>query len=290
MINSPNKKYLFGAIIFLCLALIGVVSFAQVVNYGPLPLSLRGNLRQSGAVIGKTLPNAQITLDSEYLSADENGNFIIGFDRDAPRTAALSISAPNYQPLNRVLEIAPRRYLVRNISGLPARTIDPPPETIARIEREAAIKKQKWQSNNMQTQGFLENFRWPLNSVHITSPWGAIRRLNGTMGRPHYGVDLRGARGTPIYAPASGEIILARSNFYFEGGIVAIDHGQGLISLSFHMSRVAVTEGDIVRRGQLVGAVGSTGRSTGPHLHWSLRWRGRQLDPQLMVGGLKVVE
>ena len=266
------------------------VGAALALNSEPIPLSLRGNSRQSGVIIGKTLPLAIVQIDEIIFNADSEGNFVIGFDRDAPLNSTLIINAPNHREMIKTLNIARRQYLVRRVNGLPAATLNPPASAKAKIAEDTAIKQAAWASLDTDARGFLENFRWPINSVRVTSPWGAVRRLNGTLGRPHYGVDLGAAKGTPILAPASGKIVIAETGLFFEGGLVGIDHGQGLISYTMHMSRVSVAAGQLVQRGDKVGEVGSTGRSTGPHLHWSLRWRGRQLDPQLMVGGLRVVE
>jgi murein DD-endopeptidase MepM/ murein hydrolase activator NlpD len=154
---------------------------------------------------------------------------------------------------------------------------------MARIEREAALKARLFSSRDEIGRGFNERWRWPLASVRVTSPWGAVRRLNGALQRPHYGIDLGGTVGTPIYAPASGSVIMAEPDMHFEGGIIAIDHGQGLISIYLHQSRLIAQVGQRVVAGTQIGLIGSKGRATGPHLCWRLRWRGRHLDPSLRV-------
>jgi len=131
---------------------------------------------------------------------------------------------------------------------------------------------------------FRDGFAWPLGEVRVTSAWGSQRILNGTPARPHYGLDLAAPVGAPILAPAAGLVVLAEPDMHFEGGITAIDHGQGLISIYLHQSQQSVRQGDRVQRGQAIGAVGMSGRATGPHLCWRMKWRGRNLDPSLMVG------
>ncbi|MBJ7485906.1 M23 family metallopeptidase, partial [Brevundimonas sp.] len=118
----------------------------------------------------------------------------------------------------------------------------------------------------------------------ISSAWGAQRILNGTPARPHYGIDLAAPQGTPIHAPAPGLVVLAEPDMHFEGGLTLIEHGQGLISVYLHQSRLDVTAGQRVLRGQPIGLVGMKGRATGPHLCWRMKWRDRNLDPSLMVG------
>jgi len=107
--------------------------------------------------------------------------------------------------------------------------------------------------------------------------------LNGDPKRPHFGVDLAAPKGTPILAPADGIVSLASTEMYFEGSLIMIDHGQGLISYYLHNETVDVEVGQRVTQGQQIGTVGSRGRSTGPHLCWRLKWRGRNLDPELLT-------
>jgi murein DD-endopeptidase MepM/ murein hydrolase activator NlpD len=247
-----------------------------------LPLTLLGTPQQSGILIGQTAPGATIDAAGIVTQAGSDGRFVVGFDRDAPPLATITATSGNMRAA-RTVDVAPRSYQVRSISGLPAATVNPPPAAMARIEREAALKARLFTSRDEIARGFAEGFRWPLTSVRVTSPWGAVRRLNGELQRPHYGIDLGGATGTPILAPASGVVIMAEPDMHFEGGIIAIDHGQGLISIYLHQSRLIAAVGQRVVAGTQIGAIGSKGRATGPHLCWRLRWRGRQLDPSLLV-------
>jgi murein DD-endopeptidase MepM/ murein hydrolase activator NlpD len=249
---------------------------------GELPLTLRGTPQQSGILVGETVAGATIDAGGIVTQAGSDGRFIIGFDRDAPALATITATSGGRRAV-RTFNVAPRAYQVRSISGLPAATVNPPPEAMARIERESALKARLFNSRDATARGFAERFRWPLASVRVTSPWGAVRRLNGQLQRPHYGIDLGGATGTPIFAPASGVVIMAEPDMHFEGGLIAIDHGQGLLSIYLHQSRLIATVGQRVVAGTQIGAIGSKGRATGPHLCWRLRWRGRQLDPSLLV-------
>ena len=116
-----------------------------------------------------------------------------------------------------------------------------------------------------------------------TSPFGAQRILNGEPKKPHMGVDIAAPTGTPIYAPADGVVSLADDDLYFEGAMVLLDHGQGLISMYLHVNEIFVEPGQAVKRGDQIATVGSKGRSTGPHLCWRLKWRNRNLDPELLT-------
>lgn len=123
----------------------------------------------------------------------------------------------------------------------------------------------------------------PLAKWRLSARFGGQRILNGEPKRPHYGCDLAAPTGTTITAPAAGRVILAEPNMHFEGGLTMIDHGQGLISYYLHQSRLDVATGQDVTRGQAIGAVGATGRATGPHLCWRLKWRDRNLDALLLA-------
>jgi murein DD-endopeptidase MepM/ murein hydrolase activator NlpD len=244
-------------------------------------LELSGRFEQSGLVIGRTLPNAEIRLDEVALTADEDGWFVLGFDRDAAGVAQLRVQAPGFET-QRSLVIEPRVYETRTVSGLPQSRVTPTdPEDLKRIAAEREVKNTAFSSIARQT-GFRDAFVWPV-SGRITSPWGAQRVLNGVKQQPHYGVDIGAPQGTTVRAPAGGVVVLAEADMFFEGGFVAIDHGQGLISMYLHMSRIDVRAGDVVAQGAELGAVGMRGRATGPHLCWRLRWRGRQLDPALLT-------
>jgi murein DD-endopeptidase MepM/ murein hydrolase activator NlpD len=116
----------------------------------------------------------------------------------------------------------------------------------------------------------------------ISDVYGSQRIFNGKAQRPHYGLDFRVPSGTPVATMNQGKVLLARF-LYFEGNCVVIDHGQGLLTLYFHLSEIKVKEGDTVKKGEEVGLSGGTGRATGPHLHVAVRWQGTYLDPARLM-------
>jgi murein DD-endopeptidase MepM/ murein hydrolase activator NlpD len=259
----------------------GVRPVGQDPARAPLDVSVTGDLVQSGTAMVATVPGATISLDGIACRADAAGRAVIGFDRDALPVATLEVRAPDGREASRSLAIAPKTWRVMRISGLPPSRVTPPVEAMARIERESNLKQRAFASEDTLATGYLEPFDWPLASIRVTSPWGAQRSLNGDLQRPHYGIDLGAPAGTPVRAPAPGLVILAEPDMYFEGGMVGIDHGQGLITLYLHMSRLDVRQGQRLARGERIGLVGARGRATGPHLCWRMRWRGRQCDPSL---------
>lgn len=281
-----------GGVFYMSHQSVAMASTQNIANKNvEIPLSMKGNFMQSGVIIGKTAPFANISFgepgkEPVIFNADKDGNFVLGLDRDAANTAELKITL-NGKTISKTLNIWTRTYKVTEVNGLPPAKVNPPDSAMAKIAADKEIKTRAWASLDPYEHGFLETFRWPIDKIRITSPWGAVRKLNGTLQTPHYGVDVGAPTGTPIYAPASGIVVIAEPDLFYEGGLVGIDHGQGLISYSMHMSKVSVTAGQRLKQGDKVGEVGSTGRSNGPHLHWSLKWHGRQLDPTLMVHPLQ---
>lgn len=247
-------------------------------------LVLNGQWRQGGFALGRTTPRAGILVDGQPLTtASENGLFVVGFDRDAP-TATTIEARSGVTLLSRTLDIAPGVFPTSSIDGLPQSTIEPSdPALLARIREEAALKAVGFASQ-IDADDFRDGFVWPLETYRVSSLWGAQRILNGTPARPHYGIDLAAPQGTVIRAPADGVVAFSRSGMHFEGGLVLIDHGQGLVSCYLHQSRIDVAVGQKLVRGETIGRVGMEGRATGPHLCWRMKWRDRNLDPSLMIG------
>jgi hypothetical protein len=250
---------------------------------GPL-LLISGKPQQGGCVIGRTRPRANIILDGEAMGqASANGLFIIGFDRDASPDALLVVESPDGSAEHR-LQVAPVAYDIQRIDGLAQDQVTPQGEALlARIAAEASRKAVGFASR-IDADYFENGFDMPLAATRVSGRFGGQRILNGVPSRPHYGADLAAPKGTPVRSPAPGVVSFAETGLHYEGGLIMIDHGQGLVSLYLHLSRVNVTAGQTLARGQLIGAVGSEGRATGPHLCWRMKWRARNLDPTLLVG------
>jgi murein DD-endopeptidase MepM/ murein hydrolase activator NlpD len=135
-----------------------------------------------------------------------------------------------------------------------------------------------------QSGGWRQRFIWPARG-RISGVFGSQRVYRGEPASFHTGVDVAPGGGAPVVAPADGIVVLAGPPmFSLEGNLVILAHGMGLNSAFLHLGSVAVKEGQSVRQGQMIGTVGSTGRTTGPHLHWSLKWRDARIDPQVLAG------
>ena len=245
-----------------------------------------GAFAQGGVALCRTIPNARIVIDgADRGNADAQGWAVIGFDRDAPARAEVQFVGAPGEVSTQTFDIMPRQFDVQRVDGLPPQTVTPTdPVVVARLARERDVKNVGFASR-AGVEGWLDGFVWPVRGP-ISGSWGNQRVLNGEPRSPHYGVDIAMPMGTAITAPASGVVALAQNDMYLEGGLVFIDHGQGLISMYLHMSRVDVHEGDRITQGQQIGLIGDRGRATGPHLCWRMKGRDRNLDPSLAILGL----
>ncbi|MEM6413645.1 MAG: M23 family metallopeptidase [Pseudomonadota bacterium] len=249
---------------------------------GAEAVTLDGKLVQGGLVFGKTLPGARVRLDDVPVMVGDAGDFVFGFSRDAPLSALLTIALPGGHIEERQLSIEDRDFRVERINGLDQSRVSG--FTEAQLERIGVDreKKKAARSTTQRRADWRGGFDWPAHG-RISGVFGSQRVLNGEAKRPHSGLDIAAPTGTPVKAPAAGIIRLAESNMYFEGGLVLLDHGHWVESAFLHLSRLDVEPGQRVEKGDIIGAIGKTGRATGPHLHWSVKWRGRVVDPQLLV-------
>jgi murein DD-endopeptidase MepM/ murein hydrolase activator NlpD len=157
---------------------------------------------------------------------------------------------------------------------------EPTPEQLQQIEEGKKIK-QDYLNRVTPDRQWSGKFATPADAP-ISDVFGSQRIFNGKAQSPHLGLDFRVPSGTPVAAMNRGTVLLARS-LYFEGNFVVLDHGQGLLTLYLHLSEFKVKEGDLVKRGQVIGLSGGTGRATGPHLHVAVRWQGVNLDPARLI-------
>jgi murein DD-endopeptidase MepM/ murein hydrolase activator NlpD len=242
-----------------------------------------GKPQQGGFLFGRAAPHAPVALNGEVVGkASPAGLFVVGFDRDEPSRAGLAVfDGARWE--DRLVAVAPGVFDIQRIDGLPEAQVTPTdPALIERIKREAALKAQAFAIRS-DADDFREGFVLPVEGARVSARWGGQRILNGQPRQPHYGLDLAAPAGTPIRAPAPGQVVLAQPDLHYDGGLTLIDHGQGLISCYLHQSRQLVRAGERVARGQTIGEIGMTGRATGPHLCWRLKWGRRNLDPGLLV-------
>jgi murein DD-endopeptidase MepM/ murein hydrolase activator NlpD len=244
-------------------------------------IALSGNFIQGGLVTGTAPPGARVTFEGRAMRLTADGIFLIGFGRDAGPRTELEVRLPDGRLEKRTLTVAPRRYDIQRIDGLPERQVSPSPDDLARIRRDQAAVAQARARDTVEPY-FRSGFVWPAIGP-ISGVYGSQRILNGEPRQPHYGVDIAAPEGTPIVAPAPGIVSLVHPDMFFTGKTIAIDHGHGLNSVFSHLATIAVADGAHVAQGQVIGTLGGTGRATAPHLDWRVNLFDIRLDPALLV-------
>ncbi|WP_432201509.1 M23 family metallopeptidase [Erythrobacter sp. W53] len=250
---------------------------------GPADFVYSGELTQGGWIKGQVpFGTRNAFLNDTPLELDSSDKFFGAFDRDAGGEAVLRAEMEDGSVKTKTLTITRREWNIQrvNVAKRPSGSSE---SWWKRREPEwLAIKAAREKLTG--ATGFSQDFIWPVKG-RISGHFGRQRIYRGgEAGSYHSGIDIAPGHGVPFVAPADGVVVLARTGFSLEGGLIIIDHGGGLNSAFLHASKLMVEEGDQVRQGEHIGNVGSTGRSTGPHLHWGLKWREARLDPLLFVG------
>lgn len=241
-----------------------------------------GQLTQGGWIRGIAPAGAvSVQLGETAVPTAPDGSFFAAFDRDEGASAMLVATMADGSTLEREIAVAPRDWNIEHINV--ARR--PGGASEAFMKRRQPELDRIWNARQVRsdTDGWKQSFIWPAKG-RISGRFGSQRIYRGEPGAYHSGLDITtGRSGTPIVAPADGVVVLAATGFSLEGNLLIIDHGQGLNSAFLHLSAMDVAEGDRVRQGQQIGRIGASGRATGPHLHWSIKWHDARLDPLLFV-------
>ena len=243
---------------------------------------IAGTAIEGGMVVGQAATLGYLSLDGTPIAKTDDGYLIIGFHRESDEAVGLTLTDLAGTSTRVEFTVAQRDYKIQRIDGLKRDYVSPQQEVLDRIGADsAAVRAARAITDAGSESGaFLTGFDMPVNGT-ITGVYGSQRILNGEPRQPHYGIDIAAPAGTPVLAPAGGRITLVR-DLYFSGWTVLMTHGLGLNSAFLHLESVDVVEGQDVPRGGVIGKVGSTGRSTGPHLDWRLDWQGRRLDAALV--------
>ncbi|MBL8273039.1 MAG: M23 family metallopeptidase [Xanthomonadales bacterium] len=262
-------------------AALALAAAASVAPAADCAVELPASATQGGLVAGRVARGCKVEFAGRSLRLAADGGFVFGLGRDAPPSVDVTVRDPGGRTMIRSLAVAPRKWRVEHVDGVPQSTVTPAPDIAARIAREQARVMQARLRDDAR-EDFRAGFAWPAQG-RISGVYGSQRILNGTPKDPHYGLDIAAATGTPALAPAAGIVSFAAPDLYLTGGTVVIDHGHGLSSTFIHLSRVEVRVGERVVQGQRFGAIGMTGRASGPHLHWGMNWFDVRLDPGLVV-------
>lgn len=302
-LSVPNQTSLFAGVMLALgscnMALAGQQTVeAPVLAPGPVPrstapaqpappsretIALFGTARQGGILKGLLPPGASaLTLDGAPLPIAPDGQFIVAFDRDAAASALLRATLADGSVIDRRLDVAPGNWRIEHVNASPTGGAASSAEFIARRTGELA------QINDARaiataSAGWRQDFIWPVKA-RVSGLFGAQRVYRGQPGSYHSGMDIAGGHGTVYVAPADGVVTLAAVDpFTLEGKLLMIDHGMGLNSAFLHSSDLLVKAGDVVKQGQPIGRIGASGRASGPHLHWGMKWRAARIDPLPML-------
>ena len=273
------KKSLLGKG-FICLTIL-YTSLWSSMTIANQAIELLGEIQQGGLVVGKTSADNIVTLNDKPLSVSEKGDYVFGFSRDDKASYQLVITKPDGSKITRALTPSKREYKLQRIEGIKKSIMQPNPKAIARSQQDSKqIKIARKISSDITS--FANGFIPPIKGK-ITGVYGSQRIYNGVPKRPHFGLDYAGNIGDPVKAPASGKILLWVPDMFYSGGTLIIDHGHGVSSTMLHLSKSYVKKGDIVNQGDVIAAVGNSGRVTGPHLDWRINWFDVKIDPALVL-------
>jgi len=244
-------------------------------------VEFQGDFKQGSFILGKTDPKSKVFIDNRKIRVSKDGFFAFGLDRDRKNNVIIKIQNKKETKLIEK-QVFKREYKIQRIDGLPPKQVTPPPEVYERIKKDNKLIGDA-RAINSNLIFFKDKFVYPIDKYIITGVYGSQRILNGKPRRPHYGIDFHAPEGTPVKSMMDGVVTLVEKDMYFTGGTVIFDHGHGISTLYMHMKDINVQKGQKVKKGQIVGTLGQSGRATGPHLDIRLNWFEIKLDPMTIL-------
>ena len=243
-------------------------------------IEFKGKFLQGHYIIGITDPSAEIIIDKKKIKVSKDGYFVFGIGRDRKFDLTITqfIDGEKIKIIKKVLK---RKYNIQKIDGLEESKVTPPESVYKRIKEENN-KIGEARAINSDLPFFKNQFIMPVKGI-ISGVYGSQRILNGKPKWPHYGIDIAAKKGTKIQASSSGLVTMAEQDLYYTGGTIIMDHGHGISTIYSHLESINVKVGDEVLQGDIIGTVGSTGRSTGPHLDFRINWFQTRLDPMSVL-------
>ena len=243
-------------------------------------VEFKGKFIQGHYIVGVTDPSSKIIIDKKNVKVSEDGYFVFGIDRD--RKFDLTITKINNGKKEKIIKkVLKRKYNIQRIDGLEESKVTPPESVYKRIKKENN-KIGEARAINSDLPFFKNKFIMPVEGI-ISGVYGSQIILNGKPRWPHYGIDIAAKKGTMIKSSGSGVVTMAEDDLYYTGGTIIMDHGHGISTIYSHLETVLVSVGDKINKGDLIGTVGSTGRSTGPHLDFRVNWFQTRLDPMSIL-------
>lgn len=246
-------------------------------------IELCGDLAQGELVVLKKLPqNVQSLLMNEReYPVTEDGIALAAFGRDEAAETALYTTSGEKVSGRFALSVTPAKWDIQRINGVQQSKVTPDKSHDAEILREQKDVRRSltvMRPGDFWREGFVE----PIEG-RISGRFGNQRVFNGTPKSPHSGTDIAAPEGTPVRAAGSGKVILSGKDYFYTGNMVILDHGQGLQTIYAHLKEAKVKEGDVVKKGDVIGLVGKTGRATGPHLHWGASLNNVRFRPHSLL-------
>ena len=251
--------------------------FFLLITTSSFAVTFDGKFIQGSFILGKTEPGSEVFIDKKKVKVTPDGYFVFGLGRDRKNDVVITINEKKI-----IKKVFKRKYKIQRIDGLEEKKVTPPEEVYERIKRE-----NKWigeaRAIDSDLTFFKSKFAIPVENAIITGVYGSQRILNGKPKWPHYGLDFAADEGTKIKAMLGGVVTLAETDLFYTGGTLIFDHGHGISTLYMHMEKILVKKGQKVKQGDIIGAVGSTGRATGAHLDVRLNWFQIRLDPATVL-------
>ena len=243
-------------------------------------VEFKGKFLQGHYIVGITESSAKIIIDKKEIKVSKDGYFVFGLDRDRKIDVTITkiVDGKKEKIIKKVLK---RKYNIQRIDGLEESKVTPPESVYKRIKEENN-KIGEARAINSDLPFFKNQFIMPVKGI-ISGVYGSQRILNGKPKWPHYGIDIAAKKGTKIRSSATGVVTMAEPDLYYTGGTIIMDHGHGISTIYSHLATLDVSVGDEVLQGNVIGTVGSTGRSTGPHLDFRINWFQTRLDPMSVL-------
>ena len=243
-------------------------------------IEFKGKFLQGHYIVGITDPSAKIIIGKKEVKISKDGYFVFGIDRDRKFDISITKIINGKKELI-TKQVLKRKYNIQRIDGLEESKVTPPESVYKRIKEENN-KIGEARAINSDLPFFKDQFIMPVQGI-ISGVYGSQRILNGKPKWPHYGIDIAAKQGTMIKSSGAGVVTMAEDDLYYTGGTIIMDHGHGISTIYSHLETVMVSVGDKINQGDIIGTVGSTGRSTGPHLDFRVNWFQTRLDPMTLI-------
>jgi len=244
-------------------------------------LEFKGTFVQGNLILGKTVPGSKVFVDKKKVKVSKLGFFVFGLNKNRKNDVIIETIKNNISS-KITKKVYKKKYRIQKIEGLPKKQVTPPKEFYERIKRDNKLIA-KARNIDSDLIFFTNQFKVPIKNAIITGVYGSQRILNGIPKSPHYGLDFAAKEGTKIKAMLSGIVTLSEKNLYYTGGTIILDHGHGVSTLYMHMQDIYIKVGQKILQNDVIGTVGKTGRSTGPHLDVRLNLFDAKLDPMSVL-------